>query len=78
MNAMKINVFISSGPICEFTAITDRTLRAIVGKHGELRILQIQTLEDLNIETGKQKELHKTLSVFNHDYWNLYENNDSS
>ena len=77
MNALKITVHLKDGvEVIKFKAIADRTLRAIVGKHGELRIIQIHTLEDLNIETGRQKEIYKILSVFNHDYWGKYEDND--
>jgi hypothetical protein len=75
VNALKIIVH-TDASILTFEAIPERTLRAMIGKHGELRIMQIQTHEDVDIETKQQMETVKYLRTFNRLYWADYENGD--
>jgi len=76
MNALKITVFLTTHDPITFDAKPDRSLRALIGKHGELRILQIHTYEDVDIETKQQKETFKYIAVYNTSVWTSYENDD--
>ena len=76
MNAHKINIYCKGGAIHKFTADTDRHLRAMIGKHGQLIIAQVEVHEDVDIETKKQLETVTYVIVYNAPEWQYYANDD--
>lgn len=75
MDAQEITVKVEDS-FETFIARENRTLRAFVGRHGELRICQVETLEDVDIETHKQKENVTYLKIFAENVWSTYSNDD--
>ena len=77
MNALKIKVYNHTGaPTDVFTAEPGNHMRAIIGKHGELRIAEITTHQDVDIETKKQIETQQIVVVIHSTQWSRYENGD--
>ncbi len=74
MESRHIKVHLLKGGPVEYQAAEDRILRAILGKWGELRIFQVQILEDADIETKKQLEKAVMLDSHNKDRWLRYTN----
>ncbi len=78
MIAQKIHVYSPINATKTFVAQQGRFLKALVGRQGELRILQIEVHEDVDIETKKQLETVVVIRVFNRTQWEDYENGDLS
>lgn len=74
MESRHIKVHIVKGESIEYQAAEDRILRAILGKWGELRIFQVQILEDADIESKKQLEKAVQLDSHNAASWRRYTN----
>lgn len=74
MEARHIKVHLVKGGPVEYQAAADRILRAILGKWGELRIFQVEILEDVNIETKKQLERVVTVDTHATGVWRRYTN----
>lgn len=78
MNALKIRVQTTSASTAATTFWVDyeapegRSLRALIDKHGNLRIIQVQTHQDVDIETKQQLETIHTVEVWNHNDWRRY------
>lgn len=58
-----------------YTAHEGYTLRALIGKHIDLRILEVKILDDVNIETGKIIEEIEYIEIHAPDTWTSYRNN---
>lgn len=58
MNALKIKVSLPhiTAKVLHTVSQQGRYLRCIIGKHGELRINEVETLDDVDIETKKNLE----------------------
>ena len=76
MNAKKIHVYSAGGAKDTFTADANKSMRVIIGKHGELRIMEVEILEDVDIEKKQQLEHITTLCVIHSSQWLRYENGD--
>ena len=74
MEARNIKVHLVKGSAVSYTAAENRILRAILGKWGELRIFQVEILEDVDIEKKKQLERAVMLDSFNATLWLRYTN----
>ncbi len=77
MIAKKIHVN-TVDPTLTFVAAEGKFLRVYIGKQGEMRLLQVEVHEDVDIETKKQLETISTVRVWNRTQWEDYENGDLS
>ena len=77
MIAQKIHVHTDAAHLT-FVASEGKFLRVYIGKQGEMRILQVEVHEDVDIETKKQLETISTIRVWNRTQWEDYENGDLS
>lgn len=69
MNAHKLQVQLSSGELMPFESPPDQTLRALVGRKGQLMIQSIEALHDVTYEDGKQKTNVYVLHVMAKGTW---------
>ena len=73
MNTKNVRVQARAGnDWVSYKAPDERFLRAILGKHGELRILEVETLLDADIERKEQLENIHTVDVWANGTWRRY------
>lgn len=83
MNALQIKVQVAThshtlNDWVEYNAPDGHSLRALIDKHGNLRIVQVLTHQDVDIETKTQLETVHTVEVWNHDEWRRYSDGNTN